>query len=133
MFSFIVGPYHQSAMKDEKEARSPCLCDRAHRPTIERTCNRACGPGLSTNLAIECIHIDLRNTRRPSRHCFHCCAVGYWSSYVRSSVKPAIEPPSLSRQNSFSINRTTCVNLWVLRFLSVFSQQRPLFGYAKTL
>ena len=55
VFSFVVGPYHQSTVKGGKEARSPCLCNRAHRLTIERTCNRACGPRSSAPI-IE--HVD---------------------------------------------------------------------------
>jgi hypothetical protein len=43
VFSCVAGPYHQSAIKGGKEARSPCLCDQAPRLTIERAYNRECG------------------------------------------------------------------------------------------
>jgi hypothetical protein len=35
VFSYIVGPSHKSAVKGRKEAKSSCLCDRAHKLTIE--------------------------------------------------------------------------------------------------
>jgi hypothetical protein len=30
VFCCVVGPSHQNVVKDGKEARSPCLCDRVH-------------------------------------------------------------------------------------------------------
>jgi hypothetical protein len=41
VFSYVVSPYHQSVVKGGKKARSPYLCNQAHRLTIERACDRA--------------------------------------------------------------------------------------------
>ena len=106
-----------------KEARSPCLCDWAHRLMIRHTCDQAYGPGLSTPqssawAAIKRIHVYLRSLHCPrSSHSRLRRGILEWLCAIERIECTVIERGPCDRAyllfpNSihFPINSTTCVN-----------------------